>query len=128
MGLVGGGVLWALGLMVWRLTAAAAQGRLRMNVLAGIRTGDTMRSEQAWRLGHEAALPGVRRLAIGCGVVGAALVAAGLTSGSEPNAATIALFLLGYAGVLAALWPIVRAANIAARNAPADTAVQRGIT
>ncbi|MBC9955502.1 hypothetical protein [Yimella sp. cx-51] len=43
-------------------TSAAADGRLKLNTIAGIRTARTMRLPAGWRAGHAAAWPRVRML------------------------------------------------------------------
>jgi hypothetical protein len=48
-------LLLAAGAAVSVSTRRAADGRLARNSVAGIRTGATMRSDEAWRAGHEAA-------------------------------------------------------------------------
>ena len=45
------------GAAVSLVTRRAADGRLRRNPLAGIRTGATLRSDAAWQSGHVAAVP-----------------------------------------------------------------------
>lgn len=69
-----------LGPVLWVVTARAASGRLRLNPWVGIRTARTMGSEQAWLVGHRAALPAARRTAAACvtlGLVAAVLALAG---------------------------------------------------
>jgi uncharacterized membrane protein len=45
------------GALVALVTRRAADGRLRRNQVAGIRTAATLRSDAAWRAGHAAAVP-----------------------------------------------------------------------
>ncbi|MFI2103588.1 SdpI family protein [Isoptericola sp. NPDC019693] len=47
----------AVAVMVWLITRAAARGHLTANGAIGIRTPATQRSEEAWVVGHRAALP-----------------------------------------------------------------------
>ena len=50
-------VAMAVAVMVWLITRAAARGHLTANGAIGIRTPATQRSEEAWVVGHRAALP-----------------------------------------------------------------------
>lgn len=52
-----GALQCACGILVALVTRRAADGRLRRNQLAGIRTATTLRSDGAWRKGHAAAVP-----------------------------------------------------------------------
>ena len=81
-GLFLGATAALLGPFVWWLTRRAADGRLRRNVWAGIRTAKTLHSDQAWLTGHGAALPWTRRTALvtdTAGVVAVALALSGAT-------------------------------------------------
>ncbi|MEP7763744.1 SdpI family protein [Sanguibacter sp. 25GB23B1] len=55
VGMLGGTVL--LPAVTLPLTRQAADGRLALNHTAGIRTRATKSSDEAWRVGHAAALP-----------------------------------------------------------------------
>lgn len=68
--LVGPAVLVAGALVVRRIVVAAAEGRLRPNQLAGLRTTATLSSEEAWRAGHAAG-----RRVTGQAALGSALLA-----------------------------------------------------
>ena len=50
-----GALLLLTGATVSEVSRRAADGRLRRNGVAGIRTRSTMRSDAAWQAGHEAA-------------------------------------------------------------------------
>lgn len=55
---IGVGLLLLLtGIAVAAVNRRAADGRLRRNALAGIRTGSTLASDGAWLAGHKAARP-----------------------------------------------------------------------
>ncbi|MCB2224903.1 MAG: SdpI family protein [Actinobacteria bacterium] len=56
-GLVGGGSMFFAGLLIMWLAARMADGRFRRNKWAGIRTPSTMKSDEAWRVAHEAGAP-----------------------------------------------------------------------
>lgn len=100
----------ALGWTTW----AAAQERLKLNAVAGIRTNATMASSSAWVAGHAAAWPLVR-VAAAFSLVGAVAAAAAALTGNLEAAVVIAL--IPVAVVLVAMIPIVRVANRAARAA-----------
>lgn len=69
--------LLACGVAVFKSAESAAGGGLEPNTGTGIRTRATQASVEAWRAGHEAALPAART-ALQVGYVGAGLGALGL--------------------------------------------------
>ena len=73
IGLLGGLLLIVTGVVCVKVTEHAVDGRLPLNHLAGIRTADTLVSEDAWRAGHAAALPVMRGLNRWCWAFGAAM-------------------------------------------------------
>jgi hypothetical protein len=97
-----------LGPLVHRLTGAAASGRLRRNLWAGIRTSRTLASDEAWVTGHRSALPWTRRTAWACVGLGLVTVALAL---ADLAAAAITVGLVAVAGVVLGLLLGVRAAH-----------------
>jgi uncharacterized membrane protein len=103
--LLAGALLAGTSWGVWRITRAAAAGRIRANAALGLRTPATTASEKAWEEGHRAALPVLRPLCLVAGV----LALAGALAGSWPPLGvamilTAAAFLVGAAvigGVIA---------------------------
>jgi hypothetical protein len=63
------------GLVVIGLGRMAATGRLPRNLFAGIRIPSTLRSDEAWRAGHQAAAAALTAAGVGP-VVAAVIVAA----------------------------------------------------
>ncbi|MGH3966591.1 MAG: SdpI family protein [Mycobacterium sp.] len=89
----------------------AADGRLQRNPLTGIRTGATMRSDQAWVAGHHAALRLTPLyLLLLAGTLTALLVAA-------LNASMGIAMLVGVGGLLSVVPLAVYSAIIASRAA-----------
>lgn len=102
------------GLVVVVLGRMAAQGRLPRNLFAGIRIPSTMRSDEAWRAGHEAAVSALT--VAGLGPMLTALVAGVKRPGRDAQRTLLRvgnLWLLGWLGVA-----ILRA-NRAAGQVPA---------
>lgn len=100
----------AIGWTTW----AAAQGRLKSNVLAGIRTWETTRDEKAWRAAHRAAWPLARFMTMIClGSIPLALAL--LLSGLRVPAAVVTI--IPTVAVLALVWPLLKVANEAGREA-----------
>ena len=102
-----GALLAGTGLAVALLTRRAADGRLRRNALAGIRTRATLSSDEAWRTGHAAA----RGLSDAAGVV---FVLSGLAVVAVRDAAGFAVValvgaVLGTVLLLVAAWRAGRA-------------------
>ncbi|GAA3532714.1 hypothetical protein AFL01nite_19300 [Aeromicrobium flavum] len=48
-------VMLGTGSLLWWMARAAASGRLKRNAYAGIRTGSTMASDEAWLAAHQRA-------------------------------------------------------------------------
>jgi uncharacterized membrane protein len=71
------GLIMALaGAAVLYVAELGAQGRLKRNYWAGLRTPSTLKSDEAWRAAHIAAAPGLRwagRAALLGGIVGIAV-------------------------------------------------------
>jgi hypothetical protein len=67
------------GLVVLAIGRLAATRRLPRNVLAGIRIPSTMRSDEAWRAGHEAAAAALTAAGLG------PIVAAGIVAVKRPG-------------------------------------------
>ena len=99
------------GALVALVTRRAADGRLRRNQLAGIRTAATMRDDAAWRAGHAAAVPHSDAAGIAFGLSG--LLAA--LAPSAPVFAGVLLVGVTVAGALLLLGArrAVRAASTA---------------
>lgn len=95
-------------------TLRAADGRMGVNGLAGIRTGATTASTAAWRAAHRAALPLVRWTS--WGFVAAALVGLAMWPLGLPDVGFGVAFAPNVL-VLGVLWPLVATANRAAREA-----------
>lgn len=119
MGLLGGLMLIPVSALVWTVTAWGARGELAAGHSVGIRTRATTASNQAWRAGHEAALPWARRTGIGGMVLGVLLALSVLLPDSEESPAvgvTVLLYVLGYGGLLVGSVAMTRAANRAAHQ------------
>lgn len=115
MGVLGGISLMVCGAVVYGTTRGAANGSVPRNAGAGIRTGPTKASDEAWVAAHQAALRPSAVVSCLSLVSGAALIVAGALSDPEnPSLAVYALFCIGYASLLAGAWWIVRVANRAA--------------
>lgn len=85
---------------VWGLTAAAADGRLKRNPFAGIRTAATGASDAAWVAGHRAALPTARSIGLMSLVFGAAMMIDGIVTRDEEGSVLFwIMFVLGYGGI-----------------------------
>lgn len=95
-GLVGPIVLDAGAILVLVVTWLAARGTLPLNPVAGLRMASTMRSPDAWRAGHRAALPTV---GVTTAIVLIASIVAFTDLGDVDRMVTI---VLGCAGVLVA--------------------------
>jgi hypothetical protein len=89
-------LMWGAGAAVSVVARRAADGRLRVNHLAGIRTRSTMRSDAAWRAGHAAAVP-LSDLS------GGAFAVSGLVSLAVRSPAAYSSVLLGGVGVATVL-------------------------
>ena len=88
------------GVIVMVFGRMAAKGRLPRNLFAGIRLPSTMRSDEAWRAGHEAAASSLTTAGVGPIVV--ALISAAKNPGGKAQTALsrIAdLWLLAWVGV-----------------------------
>lgn len=109
---IGIGLLLLLtGAAVAAVSSRAADGRLRRNALAGIRTGATLASEAAWVAGQQAARPL-------SDAGGAAFGVTGLPAALAPRAAAFAGVALVGTGVATAL--LLVAARQAGRAARAS--------
>jgi hypothetical protein len=99
----------AAGALLWWATREAAAGRLARGSTMGIRVARTLSSDEAWRRGHEVALPWTLAGRYVAGLLGVgALVAMGM------GHTTPAGLALAIAGLLSALiTPFVAAAAIA---------------
>ncbi|GAB3258350.1 hypothetical protein GCM10027425_19750 [Alteromonas gracilis] len=89
-----------LGVLVHRLTHAAAAGRLARNHLVGLRIARTLADDASWASGHLAALTWTRRTAVGVGALGLLTVPAALTApgrGLVLGGVAILALLLGLA-------------------------------
>jgi uncharacterized membrane protein len=94
--LLGPIVLDAATLLVVVLTWLAARGTLPLNPVAGIRMASTMRSPEAWRTGHRAALPSVA-------ITGLVVIVASVFAFVDPDDVDRAVVItLSCAGVLVA--------------------------
>jgi hypothetical protein len=88
----------------------AATGRLPRNILAGIRIPATMRSDEAWRAGHEAAATALT--VAGFGPIAVATIVG--ATGADRKSQTL-LFRFGTAWLLGWLGLATVQANRAAR-------------
>ena len=111
-------VLVGAGLLVASVTRRAADGRLPRNVLAGLRTTATLRSDEAWRAGHAAA----RSASDAAGAVFALSGVGALLLRSAP--AFAAVVLGGTLGVLVLSVVAARRAGRAARAAGPSTSTR----
>ncbi len=103
VGLITGALLILVGTTIWRVTAAAASGRLRRNGWVGIRLGSTGASDAAWLAGHRAALSSSRTTGIVSLVIGLVMIVDGLiTRDGEGSILLWMLFVIGYGEVLIA--------------------------
>jgi hypothetical protein len=84
------------GIVVVAIGRLAAKGRLPRNLFAGIRIPSTMRSDEAWRAGHEAAASALT--AAGIGPIAAAVIVA--TRGPSRDTQSL-LFRVGNGWLLA---------------------------
>lgn len=100
---IAGAILIALGRL-------GATGRLPRNIVAGIRIPSTMRSDAAWRAGHQAAASALT--AAGTGSVAIAAVVAAKRPGGD---AQTLLYRVGAGWLLAWLGLAIFQANTAAR-------------
>ena len=66
--MIAGAALALVSLGVWRVVVAAATGRIRKNDHLGLRTSETLASEEAWQEGHRATLPVLQPLCLVAGV------------------------------------------------------------
>lgn len=99
----------ALSALLWWATREAAAGRLARGSAMAIRTARTLSSDEAWRRGHEVALPVTLAGRYVAGLLGVgALVAIGL---EQTTPVGLALAIGGL--VAAAATPFVAAAVIA---------------
>jgi len=109
------------GLIVVVLGRLAATGRLPRNLLAGIRIPATLRSDEAWRAGHQAAAAALT--VAGCGPVTVAAVVATRQPGQKAQTVAYRLgtaWLLGWLGV--ATVQASRAARASQRSPGAGSA------
>lgn len=93
------------------LTRRAADGRLGLNDLAGIRTRATKSSDEAWRVGHAAALP------VLAPAVPVAVVVVVLAVAAQVLAGGMWGFAVGAAGFVAEMVILLRSAWVADRAA-----------
>lgn len=116
LGVVSGLSLVLVGLLCWKVTERAADGRLALNALAGIRTTATLSSEAAWLAGHAAALPTMKAVCLWSCVLGVVMAVWGvflpLESAPVP---LVVLFGVGYLGLLLGLGRAAAQANRAAK-------------
>lgn len=101
-------------LLLDSIPSAAAEGSLTRNGAIGIRTKETLRSDEAWRAGHEAAGPVVKKTARIGFVLAAALGATLLFRAALPASALVCGGL-GYAVVIGGTLRAAVTANQAAR-------------
>lgn len=103
------------GLVVMVLGRLAATGRLPRNLFAGIRLPSTMRSDEAWRAGHEAAASALMIAGLGPVVTG---IIVGIKNPGRKGQTVFSkisnLWLLGWIGFASVQ------ANRAARATSAD--------
>ena len=88
------------GAIVVGLGRLAATGRLPRNVLAGIRIPSTMRSEQSWRAGHEAAATALT--AAGLGPIAIAVIVGAKQPGPDTQSLLFRIgtaWMVGWVGV-----------------------------
>jgi len=111
-------VLVGAGVVVAAVTRRAADGRLPRNVVAGLRTTATLRSDEAWRAGHAAA----RSASDAAGAVFALSGVGALLLRSAP--AFAAVVLGGTLGVLVLSVVAARRAGRAARAAGPSTSTR----
>lgn len=109
VGMLGGTVL--LPAVTLPLTRRAADGRLGLNDLAGIRTRATKSSDAAWRVGHAAALPVLAPAVPVAAVVVVLAVAAQVLAGGMWG------FGIAAAGFVAEMVIVLRSAWVADRAA-----------
>jgi hypothetical protein len=98
-----------LGPFVWWLTRLAANGGLRRNVYAGIRTSRTLQTDEAWVEGHRAAVPWTLGAAVVADTAGIAAVALVLSGRAQ------AAFVVGLAGIVLLLGGLLLAVPAAHR-------------
>jgi uncharacterized membrane protein len=94
------------------LASRAANGRLARNQWIGIRTPSTMRSDQAWKAGHAAALRMAPLFVIVTVVICVALFAAALYAST-----TKAVVLIGFGSIAVVLVLLIYSALVASKAA-----------
>lgn len=95
------------------LTRRAADGRLALNDMAGIRTRATKSSDEAWRIGHAAALPVLApALPVAVVTVVLAVVLQVVAGGMWGFAVAAAGFVVEMAIILRSAWVADRAARL----------------
>jgi hypothetical protein len=94
------------------LSSRAANGRLRRNQWVGIRTPSTMRSDQAWMVGHRAALRLTPLYLLATAIACAALLWAALYATT-----TAVIMVIGLGGVAALVAVLLYTGIIAGKAA-----------
>jgi hypothetical protein len=117
-GMVAGAAMASAAAVLGELARRMARETLPLNRWAGLRTPLTMRSPEAWRVGHRAA---ARSTALGALAFGAAAVASIVAGAAGSDVAVAAAALSGAAAGLAALGWGWRQAVRGIRSAGLDT-------
>lgn len=115
---ISAGGLMVTALVVYFVTKHAAEGTLDVNGGVGIKTRLTRSSQQAWEIGHRAALPWVRRCALLCLGTGVLALVSFLVAEGPLLGQTVPVFVLivGYGGLVVLLARGTVAANRAVRS------------